>query len=360
MKKIIRKISMLALMASAVSPVSAEVITIGKGSGVVWEGLPFNQTLSGSLQDSELMPRFGLLSVSSFEGVCMSTSALKNIGGHMALPLGNSGAGLVPRATGTATYYRYNGSYETLTGTVGLPETKGSTTAGVSTTSPSGYVWCLPPAMTNDFTFYRSAGPRTATLSGTWVIVADGNQKSVEVSVTAMYFGSYSRIPQGDKTVGILPTNITLRISTLECTVSTPTAINFNGVMRDTKSGAELSKLSYPLVATCGQVSDRINANINLQFRALTGLESGNVARLSLNQGGGYITGEIDNVTGSGQCTAATGIRFDNTPIKIGAITSGEASKTLTNQVTWRLCSGGSNLPTGPVDAAAEMLVTFN
>ncbi|MBC3219666.1 hypothetical protein H8I92_18525 [Serratia fonticola] len=348
-------------MVSAAAPVFAEVITIGKGSGVVWEGLPFNKTLSGSLGHEKLNPIYGLLAISSSQASCLETRALINIGGQLALPLGASGVGLVPRATGTATYYRYNGNYETLTGTIGLPETKGSTTAGASTTSPAGYEWCLPPGMTIINTFYHSSANRTATLSGTWVIVADGNQKSVEVSVPAMYFGSYSNAVVGDRTVSILPTNITLRISTLECTVSTPTAINFNGVKRDTQPGAELSKLSNPLGATCGQASDRVNANINLQFRALTGLESGSITRLSLSQGGGYITGEIDNgVTGSGECTATTGIRFDNTPIKMGAITSSEASKTLTNQVTWRLCSGGSSLPTGPVDAAAEMLVTFN
>ncbi|MBC3382208.1 adhesin [Serratia fonticola] len=291
----------------------------------------------------------------------MQTLKLKNIAGHLALPLGDSGAGLVPRATGTATYTRYNGVSETLTGTIGLPETKGITTAGANTTSPAGYEWCLPPNQAYVDYFYSAFANRTATLSGTWVIVADGNQKSAQVTVPAMYFGSYSAAVAGDLYVRILESDITLRISTLECTVSTPTAINFNGVMRNTQPGAQLSQLSYPLVATCGQASDRINANINVQFRAITGLESGNVARLSLSQGGGYITGEIDNdVTGSGECTAATGIRFDNTQIKLGAITSAEASKTLTNQVTWRLCSGGSSLPTGPVDAAAEMLVTFN
>lgn len=361
MKNNILKLSLLALAASLAPSVSAEVITIGKGSGVVWEGMPFNKTQSGPLQNSELMTRFGLLSVSNSRGACMGQSDLKQIGGYMALPLGTSGAGLVPRATGTATYYRYNGTYETLTGTVGLPQTKGSTSAGASTTSPTGYEWCLPPSMTDNSVFYSSSRNRTATLAGTWAIVADGNQKNAEVTVPAMYFGSYSRITEGDLTVSILPSNITLRISTLECTVNTPTAINFQSVMRDVKTGAELSSLSYPLVATCGQASDRINANINLQFRALSGLESGNAARLALNQGGGYITGEIDNgVTGSGICTASTGLRFDNTTVKIGAITSAESSKTFTNQVTWRLCSAGNALPTGAVDAAAEMLVTFN
>ncbi|CQJ67493.1 Uncharacterised protein [Yersinia intermedia] len=98
-----------------------------------------------------------------------------------------------------------------------------------------------------------------------------------------------------------------------------------------------------------------------MQFRALTGLYGSTPSRLALSQGGGYITGEINNgVTGSGSCSATTGLPFDNTQLKVGNITSTQASQTITNQVTWRLCSGGSSLPTGLVDAAAEMLVTFN
>ncbi|MFV8757557.1 hypothetical protein ACNSO7_03630, partial [Yersinia enterocolitica] len=39
---------LLVLMGTAQS-VRAETITIGKGSGIIWEGLPFNETLSGPL-----------------------------------------------------------------------------------------------------------------------------------------------------------------------------------------------------------------------------------------------------------------------------------------------------------------------
>lgn len=361
MKKYTGKFSGLVLILAAASPASAEVITIGKGSGIVWEGMPFNKSISHPLYNTELMTKFGLLSVSSSRGVCMQTTELKQIAGYMTLPLGDSGAGLVPRATGSATYTRYNNVRETLTGTVGLPETKGTTTAGVSTRSPSGFQWCLPPSMTDSLYFYSSSAIRTATLAGTWVIVANGNQKSVEVSVPAMFFGSYSRVSEGDKTEQILPSNITLRISTLECTVNTPTAIDFKNVMRNTQAGAELATLTYPLTTTCGQPTDQISANINLQFRALTGLNSGNAARLALRQGGGWITGEISNgVTGSGACTSTSGIPFDNKAVKLGTISSAEASKNLSHQVTWRLCSAGSSLPQGAVDAAAEMLVTFN
>ncbi|MEQ0826342.1 hypothetical protein [Enterobacter dykesii] len=361
MKNNMRKLCGLPLILAAVFPASAEVITIGKGSGIVWEGLPFNKRLTGALDSPVLFLRYGLLSVSNSSAVCTGPTSLKQIAGYWALPLGDSGAGLIPRATGTATYYRYEGSYETLTGTVGLPQTKGNTSAGATTMPHTGYEWCLPPSMSENQRFYSTYGNRTASLVGTWVIVADGNQKNAEVRVPTMYFGSFSAVGSGDRSTQILPNDITLRISSLECTVNTPTAIDFKNVTRITEAGAQLALLSYPLITTCGQPDNKISANINLQFRAITGLDSGNAARLALRQGGGWITGEISNgATGSGACTSTSGIPFDNKPVKLGAITNSETSKSLNHQVTWRLCSAGSSLPEGAVDAAAEMLVTFN
>jgi len=191
--------------------------------------------------------------------------------------------------------------------------------------------------------------------------VADGTQQSSEYTLPAMYAASFSPNSNGDKYSLILPASITLRISTLQCTVNTPMSVAFQEVTRNTQIGAELAKLSYPLITTCDQPTDRIRANINLQFRALTGHYEGEPTRLTLHQGGGYITGEIDeNVTGSGNCSATTGLPFNNTMVTLGEITSAENSKSFQNVVTWRLCSGGSTLPTGAVHASAEMLVTFN
>lgn len=367
MKPILRKtascgITSITLIMALAMPVQAETITIGKGTGILWEGMPFNETLGGSLDSPVLWVRYGLLSISSISSRCMDSSSLKSIGGYQALPLnGVPGVGLIPRATGTATYTRNSGVRQEMTGTIGLPDTKGSSTSDANVSSPSGYAWCLPPSMTENDNFYSSSGTRSATLSGTWVLVADGTQKAGEVTMPAMYFGSYSRVGSGDKKVSILPQNISLRISTLECTVNTPTTIDFGAVIRNTKAYAELAVKPVQLVTTCGQTTDKINANINLQFLQTSGLYDGAASRLALKQGGGYITGEIDGgVTGSGACTATTGLKFDNTPVKQGNITNTQSSKTLTNQLTWRLCSGGSSLPTGAVTASTEMLVTFN
>ena len=176
-----------------------------------------------------------------------------------------------------------------------------------------------------------------------------------------MYFGSYAYQASGDRIVQIFPSNITLRISTLECLVNTPTTIDFGTVIRNIREGAMLAKETVQLITSCGQDSHFINTNINVQFRALTGLYQGAPSRLSLGQGGGYITGEIDNgVTGSGACESNAGVSFDSKQIIIGKISSKQPSLVLDNKLTWRLCSGGSNLPTGAVDAATELLVTFN
>lgn len=175
MKVIKQVITGLVLMTTLVSVGQATTITIGKGSGVMWEGLPFSYTGSRALGDpnyagNSLIPANGLLAISNSEHVCMGSSRLINIAGYQAFPLGtNTGIGLIPRATGSATYTRYNGASETLKGTIGLPDTAGSTTAGEKVQSPSGYGWCLPPSMTEDSNFYSASRARRVTVSGSWL-----------------------------------------------------------------------------------------------------------------------------------------------------------------------------------------------
>lgn len=357
-------ICVLPLLTIVTAQSRAETITIGKGSGVIWEGLPYNVTMTGAMGSSAVEPRYGLLAISPQTGSCTYLSSLVTISGqrtHLIAP----GVGIIPRATGTANFVRYDNTPETLTGTIGLPQSGGTTTAGEVITNPiftgGQFTWCLPPSMSNNDYFYNYAAPRTATLTGTWVIVANGSQTNGEFTLNPMYAGSYSASRSGDKFIQIFPSNVTLRISTLECQVATTTAINFGGVRRNTQAGAEMAVKPYPLSVSCSQPSNMINANINVQFRAISGQYNSTPSRLALTQGGGYITGEIDHgVTGSGVCSGTGGIPFDNTQLKVGSISAAETTKTTSNNVIWRLCSGGTALPVGAVDASAEMLVTFN
>lgn len=361
MVTLLRGVATAALITCLMAPVSAETITIGKGSGILWEGMAFNQTLSGPLNHESLSPSYGLLAISDSRGECMSSSSSKliTIGNTLVLKIA-PGIGLIPRASGTANYTSYWGA-GVLQGDIGLPKTEGTATTFGKVTSPANKVWCLPPSMTGRLEFYSASAPRTASLAGTWVLMADGTQQAGEATIPAMYFGSFASATKGDLSKPILPSSITLRISTLECSVNTPLAIDFGNVVRNTQANAELAVKQVPLITTCGQASDRINANINLQFRAISGLYGNAASRLALSQQGGYITGEINNgLTGSGVCTATSGLRFDNTAVKLGSITNMESSKTFSHQLTWRLCSGGNSLPSGAVNASAEMQVTFN
>ncbi|HHQ6629447.1 hypothetical protein [Serratia fonticola] len=350
------------LLASLSQPVAqAETITIGKGTGILWEGLPFNVTLSGPMKRADINPKYALLTISSHSDTCQPTNELSSIAGYQALKIA-PGVGLIPRGYGNASFARYSSfTADSLTGTLGFPETKGKNSDGSQVTAPDTFSWCLPPSMYYISSYYNPDYTRKITISGTWVLVADGQQKAAEIKVPMMYAVSLSTLSTGDLLASILPYNITLRISTLECTVNTPTSITFGNLMKNPQAGAELGVQSYPLITSCGQSSDLIDANINLQFRPLTGLYQSVPSRLALREGGGYITGEIDNgVTGSGSCSATNGLPFNNSLLKIGRITKTQTSLNITRQVTWRLCSGGKDLPLGDVSAAAEMLVTFN
>ncbi|VDZ51254.1 Uncharacterised protein [Yersinia intermedia] len=359
----------LCLLALMGQSAVADTITIGKGSGIVWEGMPFSAT-NKTITSTASYPSPDLYVYNSVAyitpttlsaGSCVPDSSLTTIAGYKVFKIA-PGLGIIPRATVTANYVLANNTTETLSGTIGLPSTQATTSSGAVITNPlASSAWCLAPRMSGSTNFYKASTYINATATGTWVMVADGTQTSqsnISLSNVNFVTGAFG----ASNFIAIFSKNTTIRVSTLECTVSTPTQIDFGTIAINLQSGAELSARTNSLITQCTQDSSvGIAANINVQFRALTGLYGSTPSRLALSQGGGYITGEINNgVTGSGSCTATTGLPFDNTPLKVGNITSTQASQSTSNQVTWRLCSGGSSLPTGTVSAAAEMLVTFN
>lgn len=340
----------------------ALTITIGKGSGILWEGLPFNESLSGQLAYDQARPDVGLVSISNNTVGCLSATNLTSINEMPAFKIA-PGIGLVPRARITANWTPYAAptTLASLSGTIGLPETQAVAHDDNRVIfSSAGYGWCISPVAKVTSFFYSTTGPRTVSVSGSWILVADGTQKSSTVRIPAMYAGSYSMAPVGSKYKPILPASISLRISTLECSVNTPTSINFGTVGRNLSANKELGKQTNPLMVACTQATDMIDANIAVQFRSISGLYNSSVNRLALTQGGGYVTGEIPGVTSSGVCEGVGGISFDSTPINIGSISATQNSTVVNQQFVWRICSGGENLPTGPVSASTEMLVTFN
>lgn len=369
--RVANRLGLLALLSllAGQSAQAVTTITIGKGSGIVWEGMPFNVTNSGIVytpaSPAQNNSSDSVAYISAFNTswpTCLSSSDLTTIAGYQALRI-TAGVGLVPRAAINVSYVLADGSPETLIGTIGLPNTKGSTSpSGNLITSSIGTAWCLAPRMTGITSFYKIGSTISATATGSWVMVADGTQTSQD-NITLPFFSSFwTQIPTATLFNNILPSNISLRISTLECTVNTPTQISFGAVASNLQNGTELASQTNTLTTQCTQDSARgINTNINVQFRALTGLYGGIPTRLALSQGGGYITGEINGgITGSGNCSGTSGVPFDNSQLKVGNITSVQSTQNTTNQITWRLCSGGNDLPTGNVSASAEMLVTFN
>ena len=354
-----KSLSYLILSLALMTPLycAADTVIIGKGTGILWEGLPFNVTLSGPMTHASLGLSYGLMNIGASNTSCMSSSGLTTIAGYKALKIA-PGVGLIPRATGKATYTAYDGSIKSFTGTIGLPETRGGDSGEL--TSPTGFDWCLPPSMASGNNFYSATGSRVVNISGTWALVADGTQTSSTVSVPAMWASSFAVLRTGDRYQSILPANLDLRISTLTCSVNTPTVINFGTVGRNLTANTELSKQINSFSVMCYQTSNFISANVAVQFRPLTSLYEGSSNRLALAQGGGYITGEILGVTDSGTCDGNSGINFNNEAINIGKITASQTLQTYSNQIIWRLCSGGNTLPTGSVSASTEMLVTFN
>jgi len=339
----------------------AERITIGKGSGVVWEGMPFSGSLIGPLKDSRLTQGSSLVAISYSRSECKNALVLVN--GQWSIRL-IDGVYLVPRLNVSGTYYRrYNTKPVNFAGTIGLPKTSVRVTSyNESMDVENG--WCFSPRKAGDIgNYYNLNRDRTLNYNGTWVLVTDGTQKSTDnIKLPAYYLGSYSSLTGSSTSVNILPTDITLRVSTLECRVDTPTNIDFGLVTHNSQKGAELGRAVTPANTYCSQDTDLIDANINLQFRAISGLHENNPAYLALQEtpDGGYITGEIPGVTGSGLCTGSGGIAFNNTQYKVGEIKASEYSTVSNKQLVWRLCSGGKTLPMGKVSAAAEMLVTFN
>ncbi|KFK96379.1 hypothetical protein IV04_04595 [Serratia sp. Ag1] len=342
----------------------ADTITIGKGSGIVWEGMPFNASnTAGTGANPNLDPGRSVAFINPTNlasNNCVPDNWLTIIAGYKAFKIA-PGVGIIPRATITASYVLANGTTETLNGTIGLPSTQGTTSSGITITNPlMGGSWCLAPRMSSVVNFYQANTLINATATGNWVMVADGTQTRQDN--IALYNVNFSTAGNSLGFVPIFSRNTTLRISTLECTVNTPVQIDFGAVAKNTQSGAELGLKTNTLTTQCSQDgTSGINANINVQFRALTGLFASTPTRLALSQGGGYITGEISGgITGSGNCSGTSGVPFDNSQLKVGNITNAQSTQNTTNQITWRLCSGGNDLPTGNVSASAEMLVTFN
>lgn len=357
-KRTVRIAAWLILLSA--QPLHANTLTIGKGSGVVWQGGNFNANVVTLHNNSTNSPATGgAASITTYASECIPESAITTINGFQVYLIA-PGIGLAPLAKFSVNSgIDIMGGYASvnLSGDIDTDGTRGTVTGTSNSPAyiPANLAWCASFVAPNTPYFYPSAA-QNATISGEWVIVTNGTQQSGLYSLPTMYAATFA-VGNSNSTPILSYTH--LRVNFVSCAITTNTNINFGTVARDITPYAELSTQPTNFNVTCEQDDpNTIDTNINVQFSG--NVFEGNTSRLALNEGGGYITGEINGVTGSGTCDASTGVNFNYADINVGVLGANELNQSYNNQIIWRLCSGGNTLPTGPVTASANVAVTYN
>lgn len=356
------RIGLCLLSLGVVMPLQAAIIEIGSGSKQ-WAGPAINQIISASFDDyfTMLNPNYGFVAITG-AGIpealgCVNNTALGDVGGVQGYKIAQ-GIFLVPQASFTMTYQLNSGSSETMSGTFDGSGVQGIITgSGNAAATPPNSAWCLSPRGSAISPFFEEYSVRSGSITGNWVLITDGTQQDGTYPIPEMYFSSSAL---SSTTKESILTGYQVKVSTRQCSININKSINFGEVEHNSIFGAELELVKDTLVVGCTQNSANPAANINIKFQANSGLYGGETTRLSLTEGGGYITGEITGVTGAGTCNLTQGLKFNGEPMKLGLINAGESSETFSNELTWRLCSGGNTLPVGNVTASATVDVIFN
>ena len=356
------RIGLCLLSLGVIMPLQATIIEIGSGSQQ-WAGPAFNQSISASFDGYYIMlnPNYGLVAITG-AGIpettgCVNNTALSDVGGVQGYKIAQ-GIFLVPQASFTMTYKLNSGSSETMSGTFGNSGVQGIISgSGNAAATPPNSAWCLSPRGVPASPFFEEYSVRNGTITGHWVIITDGTQQDGIYPIPDMYFSSSAL---SSATKDSILTGHQVKVSTRQCSISINKSINFGEVEHNSTFGAELELVKDNLEVGCTQNSANPAANINIKFQANSGLYGSEATRLSLNEGGGYITGEITGVTDAGTCNLTQGLKFNGEPLKLGSINAGESSETFSNELIWRLCSGGDTLPVGNVTASATADIIFN
>ncbi|WP_196062296.1 MULTISPECIES: adhesin [unclassified Serratia (in: enterobacteria)] len=353
------------LSLGAIMPSQAVTIDIGSGSQE-WLGPPISGSFTAQTgaysQSTKLDPSYAFAGISlSGSSSCLSPSQMTDIGGLQTYQIAQ-GIFVIPQITFSISYQLNSGITETMSGTIGKPETKGvtNTGAGSPVTPLPNSVWCLTPRGYEIDSFFKENSTRTTTVSGNWVIITDGSQQDGIYNMPSGFFQNRVIIPNESESLYIASNQV--RVSTRQCSININNSIDFGEVEHNSTIRAELGRVNDSLVVGCTQSSVNPAANINVKFQSNSGFYDGEATRLSLNEGGGYITGEIAGITGvdNGACNSTGGLKFNSDPIRLGSIGTGAGNVSFPNELTWRLCSGGSTLPVGNVSASATVDVIFN
>ncbi|WP_125992707.1 hypothetical protein [Klebsiella aerogenes] len=355
-------------------PAYAITILVGPGKGIVWSGSPYSFGVTGTHGNTMHSYSLGLGALYS-GGSCVSSSF------YEALPEGFSGykvtTGIYVIARARVNGQLYYGPKKNdptsainhiISGTIGYPETKVTDQNGTPWEVTSS--WC-----TKLSDVYPVLGKnKELNISGDWIVYATGDQipSTTIYKLSSNLSGLIRTIftPQlgfesdkgEDHLNPLLLSDISVRVIGVQCSINTQINVNFGEVLYNANLNAELASVTSPFSVSCKQGSDPVTVNINASFRANTGYYKGDATQLALSEGGGYITGEIGKgVTGSGACVShPSSLSFAQVPVKLTTLQSTAPSIDDNNTITWRLCSGGSELPVGNIHASTELSIVFS
>ncbi|HBM2987491.1 TPA: hypothetical protein OMS29_004905 [Klebsiella aerogenes] len=356
------------------TPGYATEIIVGPGKGIIWSGYPFNLTQSGTHGYEAHNYIIGL-------GYLYSSNSCFQPKEIVQLPEGfygfkvTTGVYILPRARISGQLYYGMQKFSPtafnhiLSGTIGYPETKITDQNGTPwDMSHSDAAWC--PRLIG---VYPKAGEKKEiSISGDWIIYVDGTQipsstvYKLSKPLEGLLRTIYTAVESGDtgsvNTNKILLSDISIRVIGVECNVNTQINVNFGDVLYDATQNAELASVISPFSVSCTQGTQPVTVNINASFRSNTGYYNGDATQLALTEGGGYITGEIGKgITGSGACAShPSSLNFSQVPIKLATLLATDPSIDENNTITWRLCSGGTDLPVGNINATTELSIVFS
>lgn len=370
MNNIFCKLLTSSLLLTSIS-VDALDIIVGPGQGIVWSGSPYSFNVSGVQGGGLHWYGIGIGYIYT-TGNCQEPKQMTKLPEGFSGYKITTGIYLVPRAVVTGQLFygpntsNLDGAYNHIfSGTLGYPETKVVDSTGAE--FPRDTSWCL----ITPWIYAKEGEKKEMSVSGDWIIYADGTQIPSETIFQSPQLkgslwsavGPTAPLDTGENYLNkVLVSGLTIKVVGVVCTVSTQTNINFNEAVYDARPDTEIASVTSPFSVSCKQGALPTTVNINASFRANTGIFNGNKTQLSLTQGGGYITGEIGRgVTGSGECAAhPSSLSFAQEPLNLTKLLSTSPSVDYSNTITWRLCSGGNDLPVGNVSASTELSIVFS
>lgn len=364
--------SLLTILLLLVSiPVNAIDLVIGPGKGIVWSGNPYSFNVSGV--HGQGLHWYGIgIGYMYTTGSCFDPKQMTKLPEGFSGYKITTGIYLVPRAIVTGQLYygpnltNADGAYNhILSGTIGYPETRVTDTTGAEI--PLSTSWCLK----TPWVYTKVGEKKEVSVNGDWIIYADGTQVPSETIYNSPQLNgtiwsahdTKATLDTGENNLlKLLANGISIRVVGVVCTVNTLTNVNFSESAYNAKANTELASVISPFSVNCQQGALPTTVNINASFRANTGLFNGDKTQLSLSEGGGYITGEIGRgVTGSGECAAhPSSLSFSQEPVNLTRLLAASPSIDYSNTITWRLCSGGNELPVGNITASAELSIVFS